>query len=122
MEVPVDHRQAESVAIPTSSVADGYNTVRVAARRLLAVVMVIGPLTQVVAILVLPWIGSDDYVSAVRASADRYPTYAWLAMAGALTLAPAGLGGGVAGWGTPAGGAAAAPRPSPPRPLTTPPH
>jgi hypothetical protein len=51
-------------------------------------------------ILVLPWIGSDDYVSAVRASADRYPTYAWLGLAGALTLAPAAIGVAMAVWRT----------------------
>jgi hypothetical protein len=62
--------------------------------------MVIGPLTQVVAILVLPWVGSDDYVSAVRASADAYPAYAWLSLAGALTLAPAAIGVGLAVWRT----------------------
>jgi hypothetical protein len=96
----VDHRQADSVALPTGSGPERDNAVRVAGRRLLAAVMVIGPLTQVVAILVLPWIGSDDYVSAVRASADRYPTYAWLGLAGALTLAPAAIGVGLAVWRT----------------------
>jgi hypothetical protein len=104
----VDHRQADSVAVPTGSGADRSNAVRIAGRRLLAAVMVIGPLTQVVAILVLPWIGSNDYVSAVRASADTYPAYAWLSLAGALTLAPAAIGVGLAVWRTRPGWALAA--------------
>lgn len=96
----MDDRQADSVGVGTGSGADRDNGVRIAGRRLLAAVMVIGPLTQVVAILVLPWIGSDDYVSAVRASADTYPAYAWLGLAGALTLAPAAIGVGLAVWRT----------------------
>jgi hypothetical protein len=98
MEVPVDQLQAASIARTTGSDAD--SAVRTAGRRLLAVIMVIGPLTQVVALLVLPWIGSDDHVSAVRASAANYPAYTWLGLAGALTLAPAAIGVGLAVWRT----------------------
>ena len=92
----MDHRQAASVEEATGSGGFGDDAIRTAGRRLLAVIMIVGPLTQVVAFLVLPWIGSDDYVSAVRASADTYPNYAWLGLAGALTLAPATIGVGLA--------------------------
>ncbi len=96
----MDHRQADRVALVTRSGTGRDKAGRVAGRRLLAAVMVIGPLTQVGAILVLPWIGSDDYVSAVRANANTYPDYAWLGLVGALTLAPAAIGVGLAVWRT----------------------
>jgi Domain of unknown function (DUF4386) len=93
-------RQADTVGAETGSGVDRENAIRTAGRRLLAAVIVIGPLTQVIAVLVLPWIGADDYVSAVRASSDAYPAYAWLSLAGALTLAPAATGVGLAVWRT----------------------
>jgi hypothetical protein len=58
--------------------------------------MVLGPLTQLVYLLVVPWVNADEYALAVAVEVGRgYQAFAWLALLGALTLAPAAIGVGV---------------------------
>lgn len=64
-------------------------------RYALAAIVVVGPLTQVVALLARPWTAGDDYVRDFAARIDSYPVMGWLFLVGLCTLAPAAIGVGV---------------------------
>jgi hypothetical protein len=81
------------VYVDTRIELDTSRRVRQLATYGLAAAMVIGPAVQVLLPLLQPWpLSDDDYVGNVSAHPDAYRALSWLALLGALTMAPAVVG------------------------------